>query len=260
MTAPTLQRPMLFVHGYCGWADQGRPLCEYLATNPENRVGGTFRSGQEDEFRQTVRSQPESAVYTIALSNPRASYTEVAEELTEALSILNQETGLEVDVVAHSMGGLVTREHLDRGHDGIHSVFFLGTPQHGVPFTALTAAAATVYSPVLGNAPRSLLADSALLTSGHNRHLAGLNERWPEQLAKLDKAYTVVGTRLPTATNSFPFVGSGDGVVATRSAELEGAEKVAVRQLDPFSLPVADNHLSLVSNPKVLAFIADQVT
>ncbi|MEW6281267.1 MAG: alpha/beta fold hydrolase [Candidatus Eremiobacterota bacterium] len=256
MTAPALQRPMLFVHGYLGWADQGRPLADYFAGNPANRVGATFRSGHEDEFRQSVRENPPGTVYSIALSDSRASYTEVAHELSEAVEILNRETGQEVDVVAHSMGGLVTREHLDGDQDGIHDVFFLGTPNRGVPGTI----GAKLLSSVLGSAPEALLADRTPITSGHNPHLAGLNRRWPGQRAKLHQAYTVAGTRLPTASSEFPFLSPGDGVVAARSVDLEGAHNLRVRDLDPFSLPLEDNHLSLLTNPKVLAFIGEAVT
>jgi hypothetical protein len=46
-------------------------------------------------------------------------------------------------------------------------------------------------------------------------------------------------------------------VVAEDSVKLEGAHHVTVRELDPFSLPIADNHLSILSNPKVLAYIAE---
>lgn len=256
----TLQRPMVFVHGYSGWADQGKPLADFMVQNPENEYGGTFRTGEEDEFRQSVREHPESTVYTVALSNPRASFAETSAELTEALSIIKTETGLDPDLVVHSMGGLVTREHLHLGHQDIHDVFFLGTPNAGVPWNPLTDLSTRLASPLLGNAPQAMRADRLGFSSGHNEHLAELNRDWPNQLGKIHRAYTIAGTRIPTPSAEIPFVAKGDGVVAESSVKLEGATHVTVRQLDPFSFPLADNHLSMISNPKVLAFINDQVT
>lgn len=258
MDVPTLKRPLLFVHGYSGWADQGKPLAHYAAQNPENEVGGTFRAGREDEFRQSVREHGASAVYTVALSRPRAAYTETCPEFTRAVEILNEETGQEVDAVGHSMGGLVIQEHLRQGHEGLHNVFFEGTPSNGVHGNPMTAALTQIARPVLGTAPGALRADEGTFTKGHNGELRELRNAWSESCEKVERAYTIAGTRLPTPTARFPYVGWGDGVVPEDSVKLEGATNVTVRELDPFSFPIVDNHVTMIANPKVLAFIVEE--
>ncbi len=260
MDVPTLKRPLVFVHGYTGWANQGKPLADFLTQNPENEYGGTFHADREDEFRQSVREHGASAVYTVALSNPRAGYHETSPEFTRAIEILNEETGLEADAVGHSMGGMVIRDHLDRGHEGLHNIFMEGTPNHGMPGTVVTDAVVAAAAPVLGSAPKALQADKRTLSRGHNRTLKGINDRWPEQREKVNRAYTIAGTRIPTVSSKFPYLAKGDGLVAEESVKLEGATHVTVGQLDPGSFALGDNHVTMINNPRVLAFIADEVT
>lgn len=54
-------------------------------------------------------------------------------------SILSQTGAEQVDIVAHSMGGLVTKQYvLDRGESSVRTVVFLGTPHLGAPDAAKT--------------------------------------------------------------------------------------------------------------------------
>lgn len=260
MNVPTLNRPMVFIHGYMGWADQGNGLRDYLTQNPENEFGGTFRAGHEDEFRQSVREHGPGAFYTIGLKNPRQDYALSSPELTRALAILEEETGLDSDVVAHSMGGMVTRDHADRGNGGIHKLFLLGVPSAGVPGNFFTDIALMAARPVLGTAPRALRADKGSFTQGWNRQMGDINQRWAQQREAFEHVYTIAGNRLPTPTAQFPYVGRGDGVVSEHSTRLEGATHVTISELDPGSSPLADNHLSMLYNPKIHAYIAREAT
>lgn len=54
--------------------------------------------------------------------------------LSEVVDMVLRETGQErVDIISHSMGGLVTRSYLQNfGEDSVRSVVLIGTPNHGV--------------------------------------------------------------------------------------------------------------------------------
>lgn len=72
--------------------------------------------------------------------NPRSgSIFDFADNLHEIVEFVKNVTGREeVDLVAHSMGGLVSRAYIDKyGDDSLGKIVFVGTPNAGVPARAL---------------------------------------------------------------------------------------------------------------------------
>lgn len=76
---------------------------------------------------------PTDHVATLTFAEPTGSNVDHAEELHNAITTLVAETGSDqVDVVAHSMGGLATRWYLmTRPDSRIRRVVFLGSPHRG---------------------------------------------------------------------------------------------------------------------------------
>lgn len=76
---------------------------------------------------------PPGRVVAMGFRNPVGSNRSHAGEVASELRSLREVTGVEeVDVVAHSMGGLAVRYHLSSsGGEGVRRVVFLGTPHRG---------------------------------------------------------------------------------------------------------------------------------
>jgi triacylglycerol lipase len=102
------QRPLLMIHGY---------LC--------NR--GLWWS-----LRRRLRARGH-AVATITLAHPLGGIEAGADELAARIDDLLAETGADrVDLVAHSMGGLVSRAYLRRhGSAKVARIVTIATPHHG---------------------------------------------------------------------------------------------------------------------------------
>jgi len=76
---------------------------------------------------------PTSHVATLTFDEPTGSNVDHADELDTAIATLLAETGAsQVDVVAHSMGGLATRWYLmTRSDSPVRRAVFLGSPHRG---------------------------------------------------------------------------------------------------------------------------------
>ena len=226
---PALPRPVLLVHGLSKQGSFWFNLRNYLASNPDNRPGPDFHVDREAGFVEEVRKDPGARVFSISLSNPRGSYRDLAPELTRCLEVLRRETGAaEVDVVAHSMGGLVTREHLDGPEDGIHRFIMLATPNHGSleADVALATDRLRLYRHYPDGTTKVLQdigLDESFLGHENNPHLHGLNERWPEQRAKVEPVI-ITGAGIPTPDWNLALFSTGDGMVTARSAWMPDTE------------------------------------
>jgi triacylglycerol lipase len=117
--APANPTPVLLVPG---WADDATTL-----------------SALRERF--VAAGWPETHVAAITFSNATGSNEQHADEIREAAALLKALTGAaHIDIVAHSMGGLATREWLRRAGDAqlfggrpvpVRRVVFLGTPHRG---------------------------------------------------------------------------------------------------------------------------------
>ena len=72
-------------------------------------------------------------VATLTFAEPTGGNRDHARELADSIDVLLARTGAEqLDIVAHSMGGLATRAYLrENGGSKVRRVVFLGTPHHG---------------------------------------------------------------------------------------------------------------------------------
>lgn len=103
--------PVLLVPG---WLDTGRDLAAMRIR--------LLATGWSDE-----------QIRTLTFREATGSNRDHAEEIAEAIDSLMARTGSDqVDVVAHSMGGLATRWYLlQRPHAPVRRVVFIGTPHRG---------------------------------------------------------------------------------------------------------------------------------
>jgi triacylglycerol lipase len=103
--------PVLLVPG---WLDTGRDLAAL-------------------RIRLLAAGWPDDHVETITFEDPTGSNREHASELERAIDSLRAHTGAEeVDIVAHSMGGLATRWYLrEDAAAPVRRVAFIGSPHRG---------------------------------------------------------------------------------------------------------------------------------
>lgn len=261
-----LDRPVLMVTGFNGKPADWFTLKSYLGSNPDNGFGATYEAGKPEEFRQAIRANPDAKVFSIRFSAPHKSYRELAKELTEAVEILNQETGQEIDVVAHSMGGLVARSHLDNGHDGIRKLVMVATPNHGSleADLALATDRLGVYKHYDEEAQQALLdlsLDTTFLKRQNNPILHGLNERWPQQRAKVEPTI-IAGLGIPTPDYNWKLNSDGDGMVTARSAYLPQAEFVVSpsAKIEDRLFRFEYNHGGVLTHARVLQFVGHVLT
>lgn len=172
--------------------------------------------------------------------------TRSAESLARALDELSSRGVTRVDVVAHSMGGLVTREAITRpafapSADPVERLITIGTPHHGAPLARLRIVAELRDQAVqwatgarTGSILTNHLADGAGeagrdLTPG-SPFLEDLNARTlPERI----RCTSIVGCALPRSLSrlapqglSGAILALGDGVVPDDATTLDGVDDV----------------------------------
>lgn len=100
-------------------------------------VPGWFETGRDlaaMRIRLRAAGWPASHVASVTFADPVGGNVEHARELATAVRELMDASGSEqVDIIAHSMGGLATRRFLRDGDDAsaVRRVVFLGTPHDG---------------------------------------------------------------------------------------------------------------------------------
>jgi pimeloyl-ACP methyl ester carboxylesterase len=171
------------------------------------------------------------------------------EELVSTLSISNKLAIKEINVLVHSMGGLVIRSaahHADQSaskllwRKKLKRIAFLGTPHHGAPLEK----AGHWIDLILGSTPYSkpFVALTKLRSAGINNLRDGLAYPLPENVALLAIAACTTAKRT-TATDRI----SGDGLVSVNSAL---GTDLRFRQEDT-KVFLKMNHMQLLSRPEV---------
>lgn len=75
---------------------------------------------------------PTDRIAAVTFADPTGSNVEHAEEVARAVGFLLRRTGAEqVDIIAHSMGGLATRVYLRDNPGAVRRVVFMATPHRG---------------------------------------------------------------------------------------------------------------------------------
>jgi triacylglycerol esterase/lipase EstA (alpha/beta hydrolase family) len=100
--------------------------------------GVLCNAGIWTRFVRFLRRAGVDGVFALSYGPPLASIEAFAEQLARKIDEALEVTGArQVVVVAHSMGGLVTRAYLRRhGHAKVARVLTIGTPHHGSVFAS----------------------------------------------------------------------------------------------------------------------------
>lgn len=168
--APCTERPIVWIHGHAGNPHDGDAILSTL-TAPGERFDALKYVGTEDHQAWATRSIPRREwlfsfdYYVKKGSDKPHSYTsgpgrvgtfgklcpdhdgydkgfdhEFSADFSAFIDDVLRATGAtQVDVLAHSMGGLITRSVMTFGGGAskIHSAFFIATPHKGVPAASL---------------------------------------------------------------------------------------------------------------------------
>lgn len=273
LKAPSLERPVLMIHGLAQHADTWVNFRNFFTANPENPDGGIFHVDREESFRERLGQNPQARVFAIDLSDNLRSPQVVAGEVRRAITAILEGTGADsVDLLTHSMGGLVAREALRQGEDRVHNLVMVAPPTHG----SLEATLATsldeggIYSHYPGEkmeAMHALRLEYGPRGGVNNEWLHELNQDWQNQSDRVRGA-VIAGVGLPTPDARWKGVGLGDGMVAAANAALEGAEFFIAKpnNLEPGSEHFRDfqqfryNHMQIVSEPEIFRQVSELLT
>lgn len=218
-----LERPLLLVHGFLGHGEQFSSLTEHLTKEGSN--GGAPIYVKKGKFYQdsqcTVPALRESQdkVFCMVHSG-EASPEEVADDMELAARAIDPDRPENLDVAAHSMGGLGARVYADRGNK-MRKLAMVGTPNQGSRAAMLTKAAlkndigwATSLAGVTG-ASLAALSWMVPVVNGNDK-LERLNSRWELQEQNTQQAI-VLGAKdflTPSPTETWS---SGDGLIEESS-------------------------------------------
>lgn len=124
---------------FARWA-MGREPAGGSAGPPILLVHGFFSNrGMWLSFRRRLIGAGLGPVYAVTLGPPTTSIDEMADQLSRRIDEICRATGSEkIVVVAHSMGGLITRAYMARrGSGNILKFITLGSPHHGTRLARL---------------------------------------------------------------------------------------------------------------------------
>lgn len=257
---PRLERPVLFLHGYMGWAEEFDGMVRWLERDGTNRSGGILDGAHPGPV------DPSANVFALRFGKQWQSLEADARELRAAVEAICQATGAPgVDVVAHSKGGLDVRLYLMDPTEKVDHVVQIGTPNQGTFLANLELVARERFGypvrppskdPEVAATLRQLTVDG-VDGDGKPRNpaLHDLNAGWETQKERAE-FLTISGDGIPTITHRLPGVTPlGDGVVTRRSA---GREDVPARHV--WFRPHGQLLRSPVVMREVAAFLVDQPT
>ena len=186
--------PVLLVHGYFGSANTWGKLFNELVAARFDPYMGTYRPGIEASFIEDIAVTLGKDIQGIT-GRYSAAYLKISR----------------IDIVSHSMGGLVARQYIDSAPDDIRKLLMLATPNHGVnDWQRFTRLLTSYYLGIQFNASFQLNADNAFF----NRINAG--EVTLQHLAENVEYANLIG-RASCGTGC-----PDDAVVPVASAELNG--------------------------------------
>lgn len=246
---PALQRPVIFLHGFNGHPEGWDSFKDWMASRDDhaNKDGGTLDAGHYDHI------DPKANLFSLRLSRPYNAVEKNKEELRDAIDAVCKATGSkEVDLVVHSLGGLDTRAYFQDGDEKVKKFVMLGTPNHGSALANLELFFREkfdypVIPPVDDPDVRRVLHQLSVDKLDKNKEpknpwLRNLNDNWTNQQRAAD-TLLIAGSGIPTATGGPGITAFGDGVVARKSAKLDGIEQKTAW---------FKNHSALLTSPKVM--------
>lgn len=225
---PVLERPVIFLHGFTGDPHSFDPMTDWLSSGGRNKDGGIVEADQLGHLDGSAN------LFTLKLSRSFNGIEKNSEELKRTIEAVLKATGkAEVDIVVHSLGGLNTRDYLREADEKVKRFVMIGTPNHGSQLANLELMFRDKFGypikpPVDDPEVRTVLGQ--LRTDVNDRsgrpenpYLRELNNGWGEQRRRAE-AMAIAGVGIPTLTAGVGITIRGDGVVARKSAELDGIE------------------------------------
>ncbi len=217
--APKLDKPVLLVHGFNGDPDNWSNMRTWLTRGSENKDGGIVKGTGSN-------IDPNGKVFTMEFARPFNPVSNNASELRQAIDRITAATGAkEVDVVAHSMGGLDTRLYLDQGNEKVDKLVMIATPNHGSVLADLDL---KFREWGLNTMPkeddpliRQSLRDLGEVREGNNPNLTLLNQNFDRQKSRA-KMLIVAGNGRPTLATRYRVTIKGDTTVSRESATMPG--------------------------------------
>jgi len=132
-TAPA---PVVLIHGLQNMHRWGNKFLKTLADRwGSGRVYVIYTDASTRLWTRTYGDNTVTFIGRNSYSAGRASVDTQTERVAEKIRILQEKAGLEKPfyVIAHSMGGLVTRKYIYDHPNTVLSAVTLGTPHHGSP-------------------------------------------------------------------------------------------------------------------------------
>ncbi|MBL8510139.1 MAG: alpha/beta fold hydrolase [Betaproteobacteria bacterium] len=154
-----------FSQAFPGWAMGPEPVVSGQG-RPILLVHGYFSSrGMFFRFRQRLAAAKVGPVYTITLEPIYGSIDRFAAQLAQRVEAICRDTGhQQMTIIAHSMGGLVTRAYMAKhGSARVAQLVTLGSPHHGTRTAALG----------LGRCAQQMRANSSWLKHLQQQEAAG---------------------------------------------------------------------------------------
>ena len=216
--APRLERPVLLVHGFNSGPDCWQNMRTWLTRGGDNKDGGVVQADTPID--------PQGKVFSMQFARPYNPVSSNAAELRQAIDHITAATGSkEVDVVAHSMGGLDTRLYLDQGDEKVDKFVMIATPNRGSVLADIELTFRELGVPFLPPTDdplvRQALTDCSEVRGDNNPLVAQLNKSWDRQKSRAN-ILLITGNGRPTLANRFTLTLRGDGVVPQKSVKLDG--------------------------------------
>lgn len=239
--AVTMQRPLVICPGWNTELHKFDYLAAKLLASETNGDSAVYlhmgKAYADAECQLPLEQIPSnSKVFVNIWDTRKTPPQETSLQLKQNLELVRQAAGDgPIDLLGYSMGGLASRKFLDNGGQGIKNFMMLGTPNQGTRFAQMSDRViagevgwALKFSGLTEQdapAMKWLAADSPTLNE--------LNQRWPQQLAQVERAM-VVGSRheLTPAVGWLPFR-KGDGMVEPERLALPGIPTVVLED-SPF--------------------------
>lgn len=219
----SIERPILLVHGFLGHGKQFESLTDQLTRDGSNGGAPIYvKKGQFFEDPHCTVPTVKGAEHKVfcMVHSGESCPEEVANDMELAVAAINTQNAADIDIAAHSMGGLGARVFLDRGNK-VGKLAMVGTPNQGSRAAMLTKAAlkndigwATSLAGVTGAAVAAL--DWMVPVVNGNEELENLNSRWELQEQNTEQAIVMGSTDFVTIS-SFENWGTGDGLIEEKS-------------------------------------------
>lgn len=226
----TLRQPLATVHGLNSGAEAFGELHQRLSSNPNNQFGGVCRDGKIEN------ANPQGNHFAVEFSSGTNRLEQNGKELSACTKAIGELTGSpQVDVMAHSQGGLAGRAAVNQPDSNIGRLAMIGTPNAGTGFAnGLGQAFPTAASYLPSWAPRANgNAQAAVddLKPG-SPAIQGLNAGLGQQRQNAEMM-TIAGVGAPTALSGGA---QSDGVVPRESVVLPGVPNRDAQNCDHLTI------------------------